>query len=307
MALSQEQALETCRESVGRPIVQACMQSMRGGGGDRESALAKCRGAATTEGESLHHGGAQQGQWPRQRRHRNRQGKGRGDRSWKFAAGRLRGAAAHHRRHHRDPRQREAGSGDAGEAARKTPTTNRTPRYRRPIWRNFTTIAPLRAPCWAAARRPWPMPKRRCPIARSAGIRCLPYRIRQFIGFQKQVTGDLKSALKIFQDISSETNNVPGLRGWVAQRQQGHDLRFCWRWATSLRPRDTCAAPRRSLPKRGPADIPRCGRPTSRGESCGRRTSKRAAPPCLKRAASIARRKRPTSARATTSGQAFRI
>ena len=47
MALSQEQALETCRETVGRPIVQACMQGMRGGGGgDREANLTKCRGGA---------------------------------------------------------------------------------------------------------------------------------------------------------------------------------------------------------------------------------------------------------------------
>ena len=46
-ALSIEQAREACRESVGRPIVQACMQSLRGSGGDREANLAKCRAGAT--------------------------------------------------------------------------------------------------------------------------------------------------------------------------------------------------------------------------------------------------------------------
>jgi CHAT domain-containing protein len=41
-ALSLEQARESCRASVGHPIVHACMQSL-GKGGDREANLAKCR------------------------------------------------------------------------------------------------------------------------------------------------------------------------------------------------------------------------------------------------------------------------
>src|SRR5262245_15726404 len=41
-ALSLEQAREACIESVGRPNVQACMQSLKGSG-DREANLAKCR------------------------------------------------------------------------------------------------------------------------------------------------------------------------------------------------------------------------------------------------------------------------
>jgi CHAT domain-containing protein len=46
-ALSIEQARESCRESVGRPTVQACMQGLKGGSGDREANLAKCRANAT--------------------------------------------------------------------------------------------------------------------------------------------------------------------------------------------------------------------------------------------------------------------
>src|ERR1700752_1080653 len=42
-ALTLEQARGACIESVGRPNVQACMQSLKGGGGDREANLAKCR------------------------------------------------------------------------------------------------------------------------------------------------------------------------------------------------------------------------------------------------------------------------
>ena len=41
-ALSQEQARENCRATVGHPIVHACMQGL-GKGGDREANLAKCR------------------------------------------------------------------------------------------------------------------------------------------------------------------------------------------------------------------------------------------------------------------------
>jgi CHAT domain-containing protein len=41
-ALSKEQAVENCRQSVGSPIVRACMQGM-GKGGDREANLATCR------------------------------------------------------------------------------------------------------------------------------------------------------------------------------------------------------------------------------------------------------------------------
>jgi hypothetical protein len=41
-ALSKEQAIENCRQTVGAPIVRACMQGM-GKGGDREANLATCR------------------------------------------------------------------------------------------------------------------------------------------------------------------------------------------------------------------------------------------------------------------------
>src|SRR5579862_9105887 len=48
-ALSKEQAIANCRETVGRPIVLACMQGTgggRGGGGDREANFARCRETA---------------------------------------------------------------------------------------------------------------------------------------------------------------------------------------------------------------------------------------------------------------------
>jgi CHAT domain-containing protein len=45
-ALSKEQAIANCRETVGHPIVHACMLGL-GGGGDREANLAKCRAGAS--------------------------------------------------------------------------------------------------------------------------------------------------------------------------------------------------------------------------------------------------------------------
>jgi CHAT domain-containing protein len=45
-ALSHEQAVANCRETVGHPIVQACMQGLDKGG-DREANLAKCRAGAS--------------------------------------------------------------------------------------------------------------------------------------------------------------------------------------------------------------------------------------------------------------------
>jgi CHAT domain-containing protein len=45
-ALSHEQAVENCRQTVGHTIVAACMQGL-GKGGDREANLAKCRAGAS--------------------------------------------------------------------------------------------------------------------------------------------------------------------------------------------------------------------------------------------------------------------
>ena len=45
-ALSKEQAIANCRETVGHPFVHACMQAL-GKGGDREANRAKCRASAS--------------------------------------------------------------------------------------------------------------------------------------------------------------------------------------------------------------------------------------------------------------------
>jgi CHAT domain-containing protein len=46
-ALTIDQAKENCKETVRGPAVRACMQGLKGSGGDREANLEKCRSAAT--------------------------------------------------------------------------------------------------------------------------------------------------------------------------------------------------------------------------------------------------------------------
>ena len=106
-ALTKEAAIENCRMTVGKPIVQACMQAQGGrrAGADIEgcraqanpkvhacviAALNAANGRANVAVEVPKEVGAEA-------RSRNR-----------FAKG-FRRAAAQHRRHHGDSRQREAG------------------------------------------------------------------------------------------------------------------------------------------------------------------------------------------------------
>ena len=66
---------------------------------------------------------------------------------------------------------------------------SRTPRYRRRIWPNFITIAPLRARLLGRSKEAMADAEKALPIARSAADSMLSYRIRQFIGLQKQAHG----------------------------------------------------------------------------------------------------------------------
>ena len=162
MALSQEQALATCRETTGRPIVQACMQSMGGGGGgNREANLAKCRGTATPKVRACVMAAMN---------------KANGRANVAIEVGKAKeeviapgsslpaGFVAPPRTIADITAILDNEKPDAATLAklRKTPRKSRRPRYRRPIWPTFTTTVPMRAPCWAAPRMPWPMPKRRC-------------------------------------------------------------------------------------------------------------------------------------------------
>ena len=108
MALSQEQALATCRETVGRPIVQACMQGMRGGGGDREANLNKCRGAAAPKVKACMMAALNKANGRANVAIEIGKPKEAVIAPGNGAARRLRGSAAHHRRHHGDTRQRKA-------------------------------------------------------------------------------------------------------------------------------------------------------------------------------------------------------
>jgi CHAT domain-containing protein len=52
-------------------------------------------------------------------------------------------------------------------------------------------------------------------IASRGGDPMLKQRIRQFVGMQKRVSGDLKGSIATFQQLIVETDNKPGLGGWL--------------------------------------------------------------------------------------------
>ena len=52
-------------------------------------------------------------------------------------------------------------------------------------------------------------------IASKGGDPMLKQRIGQFVGLQKKLTGDLKGAIATFQQLINETDNRPGLGGWL--------------------------------------------------------------------------------------------
>ena len=52
-------------------------------------------------------------------------------------------------------------------------------------------------------------------IASKGGDPMLKQRIRQFVGMQKKLVGDLKGSIATFQQLFAETDNRPGLGGWL--------------------------------------------------------------------------------------------
>ena len=186
-----------------------------GKGGDREANLAKCRAGAQPKVTCLRGGGAQRRQWQGQCRHRTlqeRQAEGRGGGSRQCAAGRLRRAAAHHRRYHRRSRQREARPGDAGKVegrcrrrAGKDIASDLADFYydrgnaRALLGRNVEALADGEKALAAAT---------------ASGDGYFGQRIRQFISIQKMALGDIKGALQIAQFMITDANR-PGQKGYL--------------------------------------------------------------------------------------------
>ncbi len=136
-ALSQEQAVASCRESVGRPIVQACMRSMGGGGANREANLVTCRAGVSPQVKACVMAALNK------------------------ANGRANVAIELVK-----PKDAIIAPGNSLPAGFVAPS------FHRRIWRNFIMTAATRARCWAAARMPWPMLKRLCLSRVVHPIRC---------------------------------------------------------------------------------------------------------------------------------------
>src|SRR6267142_2360343 len=177
-ALSQEQAVASCRESVGRPIVQACMRSMGGGGANREANLASCRAGVSPQVKACVMAALNK------------------------ANGRANVAIELVK-----PKGEIIAPGNSLPAGFVVPPRTIT---------DITAILDSEKPDAAtlAKLKKNADDEKALPIARSASDPMFFYRLRQFLGLQKQAQGDLKSTLKIFQDISRETINAPGLKGW---------------------------------------------------------------------------------------------
>jgi CHAT domain-containing protein len=214
LALSQEQAIASCRESVGRPIVMACMQRSGGGGGNREANLARCKSGATPQVRACVVAALNKAN-------------GRANVAIEIAK----------------PKEEVIAPGTSLPAGFVAP-----PRTIADITAILdsekpdpATLAKLkedadeepdakiskadlaefyydRANARALLARTTDAiadAEKGLALARSSSDLMLAYRIRQFLGFQKQALGDLKSSLKIFQDISAETISIPSLKAWV--------------------------------------------------------------------------------------------
>jgi CHAT domain-containing protein len=214
IALSQEQAVASCRESVGRPIVQACMQSMGGGGANREANLAKCRGGATPKVRACVMAALNKAN-------------GRANVAIELAKPKqelIAPGTVLHAGFVAPPRTivditaiLDSEKPDPARLAKLKEEADDEPDSKiskADLVEFYYDRANARA-LLARGQDAQADGEKALAIARNASDPMFAYRIRQFLGIQKQAQGDLKSSLKIFQDISSETINHPKLKGWV--------------------------------------------------------------------------------------------
>ena len=212
-ALSQEQAVASCRESVGRPIVQACMRSMGGGGANREANLASCRAGATPQVKACVMAALNKANGRANVAIELVKPKGE-----IIAPGNSlpAGFVAPPRTITDITAILDSEKPDAATLAKLKEKADDEPDAKlskADLAEFYYNRANARA-LLGRSKQAIADGEKAMAIARNALDPKFLYRVRQFIGLQKQAVGDLKSALKIFQDISSETMNAPG-KGWV--------------------------------------------------------------------------------------------
>jgi CHAT domain-containing protein len=213
-ALTVEQAGARCRETVGRPIVLACMQGMRGSG-DKESNLVKCRARAAPTVRACAMAALNKANARANVAISIDDGKSKkevinlGD---ALPAGfvppprTIADITAVLDNEKPDPATLAKLRNAADEEPGRSLSANDLAQF---YYDRGQTRALLGRTAEALADG-----EKGLEIARSADP-MLRQRIRQFVGLQKQAQGDLKSTIGVFQQLINETLNVPGLRGWL--------------------------------------------------------------------------------------------
>jgi CHAT domain-containing protein len=213
-ALSMEQANANCRETVGRQIVHACMQEMRGSG-DKESNLVKCRAkasptvrACTTAAMNKAHGRANVAI-------SIDDGKSKKE-AINLSDALPAGFVPPPRSIADITAVLDSEKPDAATLAKLKDAADKEPEkglsgedlaqfyYDRG---NARVLLGRTADAVADGEKGLDIARNADPMLRQ--------RLRQFVGLQKQAQGDLKSTIGIFQQLINETLNVPNMRGWL--------------------------------------------------------------------------------------------
>ena len=210
-ALSKEQAIANCRETVGHPFVHACMQAL-GKGGDREANRAKCRASASPKVKAcmLAALNAANGR-ANVAIEMYKDGKPKAD---AVAPGNAlpAGFVAPPRTIADITAVLDDEKPDPALLARskEAPTTSRkkAPTLRISI---TTAAAPAPARPQSGGAGGWREGARR---GQAPGDGYFGQRIRQFISFQKLALGDIKGALQVAQFMVTDANR-PGQRGYI--------------------------------------------------------------------------------------------
>ncbi len=194
-ALTLEDATASCKNSVGRPLVVACM----GGRARRRSGARNLpyQGHAAVRACVL--AALNKSQWTRQcaapvecRRTEERP-----DAHRQCIASRFRRAAAHHRRHRRDPRQREARSATLAKLKEDADDEPDAGTSRADLAEFYYDRGNARA-LLGRFKDALADGEKSLAAGRGAADEMFQYRVQQFIGLQKQYSGDLKGTLQAF-------------------------------------------------------------------------------------------------------------
>jgi CHAT domain-containing protein len=216
VALTMEQANANCRETVGRPIVQACMQSLRGGGGDKEAAFVKCRAKASPSVRACTIAALNKANARANVAIAVDDGKSKKE-VINLGNALPAGFVPPPRSIADIAAVLDNEKPDAATLAKLKAEADDEPDQKQSVsdlaesyYERATARLLLGRQADAAADA-----EKALAIASRGGDPMLKQRIRQFVGMQQRLAGDLKGSIATFQQLIAETDNRPGLGGWL--------------------------------------------------------------------------------------------